>query len=282
MARIRLFGVLLMLAYLSHGVALADDIVWDHANGTIWSNFYTSPYYAFDKSIDKPAGALLTLFCIDYNDDVAAPFSWSADVTALSPTNIQKFQFGGSYPGVPGTPFAFQGDNNAVHPVIMSAQSDAYHRYLEGVWLFTNSISAGAASNKHATIVSQVAAWNLLVDKNHIADLAARINGTTGTWAFDNYVAGPVSTISSLTFRYAVNEAVKAAQNAVLGGWLPSIGWSVVTAQSSWVQSANGGVRVQELLTPYVAHTPEPASIALLLTSILVTIPIARRRVKSR
>ena len=75
MVRMRLFGVLVVLVYLSHGVALADDIVWDHPNGAVWGNFFTSPYYALDKSIDKPAGALLTLFCIDYNDDVAAPYS---------------------------------------------------------------------------------------------------------------------------------------------------------------------------------------------------------------
>jgi hypothetical protein len=279
--KIRLLG-LLITVFLPASSALADDIVWDHPVGVVWSGHFVSPYYALDKSINQPAGSMLELFCLDYNDDVAPPFSWTADVVKLSSDQIQKYQFGGSYPGVLAAPFAFHGDSNGAHSVTMSAGSDAYHRYVEAAWLFTNVISANAVNNQRAMTVSQVAAWDLFVDVNHIPDLSSRILHTPGTWAFSNYVAGSVSTISSLSFRSAVDEALRAAQSAVLSGWLPSIGWSVVTAKSSWVQDANGGVRVQEFLSPYVAETPEPASWVLLLTAMGATLGVCRRRQQLR
>src|SRR5207248_2107152 len=127
-----------------------------------------------------------------------------------------------------------------------------YHRYLEAAWLFSNILAAETANNTNTSIVSQVAAWDLFVDQNNIADLSGRIAGTSGTWALTNYVDGAPSSIPGISFRSAVDEAVKAAQSAVLGGWLPTIGWSVVTADAGWVQTSHGGVRAQEFLTPFV------------------------------
>jgi len=258
--------------------ARADNMVWQNPNGVIWNDFYTSPYYASDTS--RSPSQLLTIFCLDYNHDVAPPFSWVANLNTLTPGNTSQFQYGGSYPGALATPWAFMQDSQGVgdpHAVTMQTGSDNYHRYLEAAWLFTNIMDSMAKSPEDtaAMQVSQVAAWDLFVDSNHINDLHSRISGTTGTWTFTNYSSN--ASITNLNFEAAVDEAVKAAQTAVLGGWTPTIGWSVVTANIGWVQNSNNGNLVQEFLTPFVA-TPEPGACVLLGTALLFLVFRLRRR----
>jgi hypothetical protein len=257
-----------------------DNLVWSNPNGAIWSNFYTSPYYAYDQSQNNQ---LLTIFCLDYNHEIAPPYDWTANLNQLAPGNTAQFQYGGSYPGVPGAPFAFQSDSATVsdiHGVTMQAGSDAYHRYLEAAWLFTNILDAQSNSSVDVMEVSQVAAWDLFVDSNHIADLRSRIASTGGTWKFTNYVAGSNQTISGLIFEDAVDEAVRSAQLAVLGGWAPSIGWSVVTGDANWIAANNGGNPTQEFLTPYVPN-PEPGSLALFGSVAAVALLVGRRRMRT-
>jgi hypothetical protein len=253
-------------------------MVWQNPNGVIWNNFYTSPYYAYDNSLSP--SKLLSLFCLDYNHEVAPPFSWVADLNTLAGNNIGKYQYGGSYPGASTIPWAFTKDSQGLadpHAITMQAGSDNYHRYLEAAWLFTNILDAMAKNPEDTTAmqVSQVAAWDLFVDSSHIADLSSRIDGTTGAWTFANYSSN--ASITNLDFEAAVDEALKAAQTAVLGGWTPAFGWSVVTANSAWVQNSNNGALVQEFLTPY-ALTPEPGSIVLLGTAVLGLFFLLRRR----
>ena len=268
----------LFLSTILTGSTWADDLAWSNPNGTIWSNFYTSPYYTVDKSRNN---ALLTIYCLDYNHEIAPPYEWYANLNGLVPTNIGQFQYGGSYPGVPGAPFAFQADSAYAgdpHAVTMSTSSDAYHRYLEAAWLFTNITGAQKTSDTAAMEISQVAAWDLFVDSNHIADLRSRIAGTGGNWKFTDYVSSSTHTITALVFRDAVDEALKAAQAAVLTGWTPAIGWSVVTGDSNWIQTGNGGVPTQEFLT-YVP-TPEPATFALLGAVALLALFVSRSKLR--
>jgi len=268
----------LVLLVLATCCARADNMVWQNPNGVIWNNFYTSPYYAYDNSLSP--SKLLSLFCLDYNHEVAPPFSWVADLNTLAGNNISKYQYGGSYPGAATIPWAFTQDSQGVadpHAITMQAGSDNYHRYLEAAWLFTNILNAMAKSPEDTTAmqVSQVAAWDLFVDSNHIADLSSRIDGTTGVWTFANYSSN--TSITNLDFEGAVDEALNAAQTAVLGGWTPTFGWSVVTANSAWVQNSNNGALVQEFLTPFDL-TPEPGSIVLLGTAVIGLFFLLRRR----
>jgi hypothetical protein len=272
-----LTGKLAILAALASACAWADNLTWINPNGQIWSQFYTSPYYALDNSTSPPQ--VLTIFCLDYNHEVAPPFSWQADLNSLNSSNLNKFQFGGSYPGAL-TP-AFTGDSAYVgdpHAVSMASGSDAYHRYIEAAWLFTNILDAQASGDSNNMVISQVAAWDLFVDQNNIADLGGRINGTSGTWNFTDRVAGVPASINGLTFRDAVDEAVRAAQAAVLGGWTAPQ-WTVVTANYGWVQNSNNGTLVQEFLTPL--STPEPAAILLMGTVLALSMGFLRRRKKA-
>src|SRR5689334_1123039 len=122
--------LLLFSATLTTALA-DDDLVWNGPNGTSWSNFYTSPYYATDQT----TGRTLTLFCLDYNHEIAPPTEWHADLNALSPANQSSYLYGGSYPFInPATSNAFTGDNLGT----VATDADRYQRYVEAAWLFTN------------------------------------------------------------------------------------------------------------------------------------------------
>ena len=86
-----------------------DHITWVNSNGTIWNSYYTSPYYATSSNL----AATLTLFCLDYNDEIAPPFDWDANVYALNQSNVNDYaQFGGNYPNahITAPPFQFIDD----------------------------------------------------------------------------------------------------------------------------------------------------------------------------
>jgi len=244
---------LVLLAVVANLSAWADTMVWSNPNGATWTNYYTSPYYATDTSLN-PA-QLMTLFCLDYNNDINPPSTWQANLNSLSASNVGQFQYGGVL-----SP-AFTGDTPGDgHGVTMLAGSDAYHRYLEAAWLFTNILGAQTKSDANVSLISQVAAWDLFVDQNHIDDLTTKIGATSGTFTFTDYV-GVQNAIDNLTFRDAVDESLNAAQTAALGGWTPLNGWIVVTGDAN----SNGGTPIQEFLTP----VPEPVSLMLMATILL-------------
>ena len=242
----RLIWTALLLLTLA-GCALSDSLSWNNPNGLIWSNFYTSPYYATDLSQNS---TVLKIFCLDYNDEIAPPNDWHANIVPLSPGNVQDFQFGGTYP-VPATggatPFAFTGDGLSTSTVT------TYQRYLMAAWLFQGIEDALALStpDTHTAIVDQVAAWELFVDSGHVADLSGRITPGNGTPQAD------------------VDAAILAAETAVItNGWTGGGGWAVVTGDAAWIDGPpqeNSGLRVQEFLTP-IDPVPEPSALALLVT----------------
>ena len=230
--------------------ALADDdMAWNGVNGTAWAGFYTSPYFATDTN----TGAKLTIFCLDYNHEIAPPTEWRADLNTLSPANQSAYLYGGSYPLInPATTFAFTGDN------LGSVTTDAqrYQRYVEAAWLFTNLLDAQAAHDTNGMIISQVAAWHLFVDTAHIADLQGRTSGTGGSYHFTNYVGG--GSTSPESFQQAVDDAIKSAQSAVVtSSWSPGLDWTVITSDPAWSRSQ--GFIAQEFLT----HAPEPTTVVL-------------------
>jgi hypothetical protein len=269
-ARLLSHGFLGSLALiLAAGSARADTMVWQNASGLTWSNVYSSPYYVTDQTTNQ----YLTLFCLDFNHEINPPTQWAANLNLLSPSNLGQFQYGGSYPNTPGP--AFTGDDPGDgHAVTMQQGSDAYHRYLEAAWLFTNMSGAQAQSDTNDVLVSQVAAWLLFVDQDHLADLISRIQGTTGTFSFADYV-GSQSLITQLNFRDAVDEAVNASQNAVLGGWTAGTDWTVITGDIGWINANHGGQPVQEFLTP--TPVAEPASILSTGTFLLGACVLLRR-----
>lgn len=275
---------MMALAVAGLGCLAADDLKWGGTYAQTWSGFGTSPYTANDS-----ARGVLTIFCLDFNDEIAPPMEWQATIRPLTSTNVQDYaQFGGSYgQGITAVPFAFTGDtpSSGAHSVDLSMSSDPYTRYLEAAWLFSNIKSALVPPGDTASeIISQVAAWDLFVDSSHKNTLAADIQNTGGTYTFKNYLsssdgyASPptIASISPLSFEEAVDEALKAAQDAVVTQhWATSSyfdDWRIVTGDPSFVTVY--GRPVQEFLTTSV---PEPSAIVL-LTTVIAVLGFARRR----
>ena len=290
--------VALALSMFGSGSLFADNLSWTGPNGINWSGFYTSPYTASDNSVN-PAQSI-QLFCLDFNDEIAPPFNWTASINSLTSANVSGFaQYGGNYnnlvnaqPGatgaddVSGPPFAFTGATAGPDTVSMAASSQAYTRYLEAAWLFTD-ITSALPGDPNSSIIAQVAAWDLFVNSSNINTLQSDINGTGGTFSFSNYLtwsganyntagSNSTTTATNLTFAEAVIVALQDAQNAVVNeGFGPGSfdfgSWSIVTATPTFVVDTNGHP-AQEFLSPNAVPdapgVPEPQSFVLLGTII--------------
>jgi len=286
---LKLLTLRLLPLFLLGTCLFADDLTWGGTWVGVWSGFGTSPYTA----IDSTTGKTLTIFCLDYNDEIAPPLQWQANIRSLTQSNVSQYaQFGGNYGnGITTTPWAFEGDAGATvgHSVDLTPSATAYDRYLEAAWLFNNILAAQQANDLNTMIVSQVAAWDLLVESKNAADLANRIAATNNPnskytvtnyeYSTDNYATAPGSqSLGTLLFQDAVDEALKAAQNAVLNqNWYNSAyapRWDMVTADPTW--ASNYGRPVQEFLT--LSTVPEPWSIALLASLILAVVVRHRRK----
>jgi len=269
----------------------ADDLKWGGTWAGVWSGFGTSPYTAIDKSQNNK---VLVIFCLDYNDEIAPPLEWKANIRPVTPDNVNQYaQFGGNYGhGITTTPWAFTSDAgvNAGHSVNLSLSASAYTRYLEAAWLFTNILDAQSHGDLNSMIVSQVAAWDLFVESINANDLRGRISGTNNPnslytfrnyeYSTNNYVTAPTTnSITNLLFQDAVNEALKAAQHAVLDqNWYASAfapSWDLVTGDPAWTTAY--GRPVQEFLSD-APPVPEPSSMILLGTIILAAVSVIRRK----
>jgi hypothetical protein len=273
------------------GCLFADDLQWGGTYVAAWSGFGTSPYTAIDLSNNNN---LLTIFCLDFNDEIAPPVDWTANIRPLTPDNVTNFaQFGGNYgQGITAAPFAFQSDSMAPgdpHSVdLSSASPDAYTRYLEATWLFGNILQALPHGDINTSVISQVAAWDLFVEWQNQSALANDINAYnngSNSYTFNNYLystnsyttAPATQGVTGLQFEDAVDEALNAAQNAVVNeNWVGSnyIGsWNLVTGDPAW--TAAYGRPVQEFLTD-APPVPEPGTVVLLGT-LVAAIGLARR-----
>lgn len=276
----------LTLALAAIGTASADEFTWGNTYAQAWQGFGTSPYSATDTATGKS----ITLFCLDFNDDIGPPFTWDANVRTLNSNNVtQQAQYGGNYnnllnqaygpshSGLPAphqitaTPFNFVTDDaGGGYKVDLTQSPDAYSRYLEAAWLFSELEAAGVHSK--IALVAQAAAWDLLVDPWHRSELdnaIANTNSNGNIYGFQDLVGGSGKpAVSAINFRQAVDYMLSAAQQSVVvNKTFTGAGWSIVTADPGWVESASGKtIPAQEFLSP--ASAPEPSAIILLATVI--------------
>ena len=141
------YKLCLLALFVLTNCLFADDLKWGGTWAGVWSGFGTSPYTAIDQSANNK---VLVIFCLDYNDEIAPPVDWQANIRPLTQSNVTQYgQFGGNYgQGITTTPWAFNGDAGitAGHSVDLTASSTAYTRYLEAAWLFTNILTPRATT----------------------------------------------------------------------------------------------------------------------------------------
>jgi hypothetical protein len=286
---------------------------WSSPGNNVWQGFYVSPYTAKDAN----TGALISIFCIDYNHEIAPPMDWQANIVPFSSSNFSQYQFGGSYPNIlPGdtsnpSNFAFQTNTAVSNGGSVTANlstSNGLNRYLELAWLATqmegaltdgqNGLLSTAAMNAVIDIY-QVADWLVFADsgpseftagETNLQDLQGRIAATGGNFAFNSTLGLWGSSSSGYNFQFAVDSALNSAENAVMNqAWAPGLGWSVVTADKTWDAQNENGVPLQEFLTytppsqTGLNPVPEPSQIVLMVTMIaLIAFVVKRSAVKRR
>src|SRR5438477_1044764 len=74
----------LFLFLIVGGCLLADDLQWGGTYVAAWSGFGTSPYTAINTSDNNK---LLVIFCVDFNDEIAPPVDWQANIRPLTAGN---------------------------------------------------------------------------------------------------------------------------------------------------------------------------------------------------
>ena len=154
----RRFFLLAVATFLIAGTAFADHMVFngESSQSNAWQGYWTSPYLATDQT----SGESLTIYCLDFNHQVAPPYNWDATIRPLDPSNLALFQYG--------------------------LTADAWQHYAAAASLFqdiqTLQITKPADANLLETEY-QVAAWMLFVDPSHEAELESKITATGGTFA---------------------------------------------------------------------------------------------------
>jgi hypothetical protein len=284
--RITPLRIIVLLA-LSTLTAFADGMTWGGTYSQGWQGIAIGPYSAIDGTTNTD----ITIFCLDFNDEIGPPYNWNANISNLNPSSVaNQAQYGGNYnnllnsayqvsnPGQPapnqisGPPFAFVTDNaSGGISANLTASPDSYTRYLEAAWLFSEMEAVNPQSGLN--LVAQVAAWDLFVNSSNLPYLTQLIQLTTqqqgDVYNFHDYVdsTSPTADATGLNFEQAVDYALNAAQAAVVTNGFNAAGWSIVTADPTWVEGAGNTIPAQEFLSPNATPpVPEPSAIILFAT----------------
>ena len=223
------FFLLGVATLLTAGTAFADELVFQSpsSQSNVWQGDWTSPYLVMDQSV-PPSGELLTVYCLDFNHEVAPPFSWDASIRPLDLGDVSLFQYGQS--------------------------ADAWQHYAAAAWLFQKIEDLLVTKPLDANLMEteyQVAAWKLFVDASHEGELDSKIAATSAT--FPTFAA-------DVTDLY--NQALTAGSSTQT-----EPDWFAVTVDPVWEAANQPGVPVQEFLIHRdPPPVPEPAAILLLAT----------------
>ena len=153
------FFLLAIATLMTAETAFADHMVFQSpsSQSNVWQGYWTSPYLVTDQSV-PPSGELLTVYCLDFNHEVAPPNSWDATIRPLDPGDVSLFQYGQS--------------------------ADAWQHYAAAAWLF-QQIQALPLNPSLLETEYQVAAWKLFAVDSHKDELNLGITNTVGTFEAD-------------------------------------------------------------------------------------------------
>jgi hypothetical protein len=221
------FFLLAVATILTAGTAFGDDMVFQRisSQSSVWQGYWTSPYLVMDQSV-PPSGELLTVYCLDFNHEVAPPYEWDAIITPLDPSNVSHFQYGLS----------------TALPWQHYAAAASLFKDIEQL-LVDNPADAKLKETEY-----QVAAWKLFVDAGPKADeLNSKITAT----------GAPFEAEVTRLYNQALTEGSAA---------LTEPDWFVVTTDPDWATAHAGVPVQEFLIHRDPPPVPEPAAILLLGT----------------
>jgi len=167
----------------AYGTELVLDWVSPGSNPAGY--YYVSPYTAQVKG----TGQVLTLYCIDFNHEVAPPLEWNANLQSFEFANVGNMQYGIGAASLP--------------PIWL--------KYEAAAWLITQLSSPANTNNLYQQDIYQYAAWQVFLYPSNASTFLGSENAAGGS-----------------TFVTQVNNAYNDAFNAVKNGYVP-VGWDVVT-----------------------------------------------------
>jgi hypothetical protein len=203
--------------------------------------FYVSPYTAQVQGTSQ----LLTLYCIDFNHEVAPPLEWQANLQTFDQANVPNMQYGG-----------------------LPNPSNTWVDYEAAAYLVTQMAQAlsSPTPNLYQSAVDQYAAWEIFLDSSHTALFNQSVAAAGGSG-----------------FSSAITAAYNNAFVQVAGGYTPT-GFDILTPDPAGTPGSTQEFLVfandAGNLNP--ASTPEPSSIALLATVLAGCWFYVRRRTKAK
>jgi hypothetical protein len=150
----RHLGFLAMLAMgLVPGTAWANVMTLDWVSGgnNPVGYFYVSPYTAEIKGTNQP----ITLYCIDFNHEVAPPLEWQANIQIFDQANLPNMQYGG-----------------------LPSPNTTWTNYEAAAWLINQLVQT---TNLQQEAVYQYAAWEIFLDPAHTAIYNASVGAAGGS-----------------------------------------------------------------------------------------------------
>jgi PEP-CTERM motif len=159
------FGLLLAVLIFAVPAALADQtpvtMTFVGVNGINNGAYYVSPYYGTMNSNGQQTS--VTLYCVDFNNEVTWNQTWQANVTPLSSNDFSNTRFG-----------------NPADAALLSA-TDPYlssftpaQLYMQAAWL-TTQFNQFLFSNPSQVVALQYAIWDLFAPN-------APTNAAAQTW----------------------------------------------------------------------------------------------------
>ena len=168
------FACLLLLGCSSLANPVTLD--WASSGNNPVGYYYVSPYTAEIQSTDQ----LITLYCIDFNHEVAPPWEWQANIQPLTLADVPALQYG----NLPNT-------------------NSTWQKYEAAAWLITQ-LTQSASLYQQA--VDQYAAWDIFLDPDHLFAYDSSVAAVGGSFATD--------------IANAYNNAFNAVQNGYTpNGW---------------------------------------------------------------
>lgn len=137
-----------------HAAANPLTLDWVSAGNNPVGYYYVSPYTAEITS----TGQLITLYCIDFNHEVAPPLEWEANVQPFDLSNVPAMQYGNLSLNI----------------------NSIWVKYEAAAWLITQLTQA---TSKYQQAVDQYAAWKIFLDPAHQAAYNQSVAAAGGYFA---------------------------------------------------------------------------------------------------
>lgn len=150
---VAMFGFVFVLLFGS-SMAQANPVTldWVSSGNNPEGYYYVSPYTAEVKN----TGQLITLYCIDFNHEVAPPWEWEANIQPLNSADVPSLQYGNL--------------------------SNAWIGYEQAAWLISQLTQS---SSPYQQAVDQYAAWKIFLAPGNASNFTNSEGAVGGSFASD-------------------------------------------------------------------------------------------------